>query len=117
MQKQLTCIQCPNGCRLTAIQLPDGSVKVTGNLCRKGEEFGTAELTDPRRSVTTTVRTLFADLPFLPVRTDAEVRKADIPRVLAAARQTTVTQRLHVGDAAVENADGSGIKLIATMDM
>ena len=61
MQKELTCIQCPNGCRLTATRNGDGSVTVTGNLCRRGEEFGTAELTCPRRSVTTTVRTAAID--------------------------------------------------------
>lgn len=117
MQKELTCIQCPNACRLTAVQQPDGSVAVSGNLCRKGQDFGVAELTCPRRSVTTTVRTAFEELPWLPVRTDREVKKADIPRVLAMASRTVVTARLRVGDIAVENADGAGASLIATMDV
>ncbi len=115
--KELTCIQCPNGCRLCTTLHGDGSVTVTGNQCRRGEAFGIAELTDPRRSVTTTVQTAFPELPWLPVRTDGEVKKADVPLVLSAARRARITARLRMGDVAVTDAGGTGVNLIATMDV
>ena len=117
MEKQLTCIQCPNGCRLTAVVHEDGSVTVTGNLCKRGEEFAVSEVTDPRRSVTTTIRTTFSELPRLPVRTSFEVRKADVPAVMAAAHAAVIDRRLSTGDIAVRDAGGTGADLLATMDL
>ena len=36
--KELTCIVCPNGCRLM-VEEADGGFRVTGNRCKRGEEF------------------------------------------------------------------------------
>ena len=36
--------------------------------CPKGKEYAINEMTDPRRSIATTVRTIFKECPVLPVR-------------------------------------------------
>ncbi len=117
MEKAFVCIQCPNGCRLTARVRDDGSIAVSGNGCNRGAAFAEQEMTCPMRSLTTTVKTVFPELPWLPVRTCGEIRKADIPAVMRAARGVTVTERKRMGDVILANAAGAGCDLIATVDM
>ena len=55
MTRELICIGCPMGCRLTA-EIEDGAVThVTGNTCRRGEEYAKKECVAPMRTVTGTV--------------------------------------------------------------
>ena len=56
MTKELVCIVCPRSCRMTITSDGDELV-VTGNTCKRGKEFAVSEMTDPRRTVCTTVRT------------------------------------------------------------
>ena len=58
MTKELVCIVCPRSCRMTITSDGDELV-VTGNTCKRGKEFAVSEMTDPRRTVCTTVRTAF----------------------------------------------------------
>ena len=56
MTKNLTCIGCPMGCQLTA-EIVDGAVlSVTGNTCKRGEDYARKECVAPMRTVTGTVR-------------------------------------------------------------
>jgi CxxC motif-containing protein len=117
MKKELICITCPNGCRLTAEKFDDGSVTVTGNLCPKGEEFARAELTAPMRSLTTTVRTVFSEMPFLPVRTNGVIPKESVMAVMDALRGIVLENRVRCGDIVVSDISGTGCDIIATLDI
>ena len=55
--KQLVCIVCPNGCRLTVTEEGQG-IHVTGNRCPRGIDFATTELTHPMRTISSTVKTV-----------------------------------------------------------
>ena len=114
--KELYCITCPNGCRMTA-ELRDGEVVVEGNGCKRGVDFARAELTNPTRSLTTTVRTSFAQAPVLPVRTDGEIPKDRIKEAMAALRGVVVDRPLHCGDTVMDDIAGSGMRVIATSDL
>ena len=65
--KQLVCIGCPRGCRLT-IEEMDGEFIVSGNSCPRGKAFAVSEMTMPKRTICSTVKTSFPDAPVLPVR-------------------------------------------------
>ena len=65
--KELTCIGCPRGCTLKIERGGDGW-SVTGNTCPRGKEFAISEMTAPKRTICSTVRTAFPDAPVLPVR-------------------------------------------------
>ena len=108
----LTCIVCPNGCRISA-ELIDGQYVLSGNKCARGAEFAEKELTDPKRCVTTTVRTVFPYLPALPVKTKGEMAKALIPAVIRALAGVTVTRALSAGETVAENVLGTGVDVIA----
>lgn len=126
--KQLTCIVCPNGCRLTIEETERApgenvgsgaerqTVRVTGNLCKKGEAFAVQEVTDPRRSVTTTCRTAFAGIPVVPVRTNGEVRKDLMQQVVAEVNHITIREPMKIGDVIIKNVSGTGVDIILCTD-
>lgn len=76
--KELVCIVCPNSCKLSISE----NGEVTGARCPRGKKFATEELTCPKRTVCTTVATVFDDYPVLPVRTETEIPKDKIPALM-----------------------------------
>jgi CxxC motif-containing protein len=114
--KELLCIVCPNGCRLQVEGTSD-SLTVTGNKCPRGIDFARAEITNPMRTLTTTVRTNFKGVPVLPVRTAGEIPKGKIRDVMRYLNGITVTKRLAVGDAVAEDVLGLGVNVIATSNL
>ena len=111
--KELTCIACPNGCRIIA-EMQNGQYVFSGNRCTRGLDFAVAELTAPMRSFTTTVRTVFHDMPALPVRTKGEVPKEMIPEIIRVLASVLVSRRIGIGETIAANILGSGIDVIAT---
>ena len=89
MKKELICIVCPQGCRLT-VEEKDGSYQVSGNTCKRGEAYGINEITAPRRVITTTVKLEGGRCPRLPVK---------------------------MGDVVLADVMGTGVDVIATRDM
>ncbi len=112
--KELTCIVCPNGCRLTVTD-EGGELKVSGATCKRGEAFGKSEVLNPTRSITSTVATKFKDFPLLPVKTAGEIPKDKIFEAMKLINAVKVTKRLKTGDVIID--DFFGAKLVATTDM
>jgi CxxC motif-containing protein len=114
--KTLTCIVCPNGCNLTIEKVGQEWI-VKGNLCPKGKEFAVNEMTNPKRSICSTVRTIFKNMPRLPVRTYGEIPKDYIMSLMREINKIELTQKVHSGDIILENILGTGVNVIATSDM
>ena len=70
---ELTCIVCPMGCRMTIEKAADGNFDVSGNTCPRGKEYAINELTNPVRTLTSTVR--FSNGKIAPVKTNLPVPK------------------------------------------
>ena len=113
--KEIVCIVCPNGCRIRCEQTQDG-VHFTGQKCKRGESYATAELTHPMRSLTTSVKTVFADAPVVSVRTDGEVEKTMLQQISSALGQIVVTNRVQIGDVIAKNICDTGVNIICTSD-
>jgi CxxC motif-containing protein len=90
---------------------------VEGNACKRGVDFAEAEMTNPTRSLTTTVRTSLPGIPVLPVRTDGEIPKEKIMEAMRALSNVVISRELDCGDTVYENIAGSGVKVIATSDL
>lgn len=108
-----TCIVCPRGCRLR-IRRRGGEIEVEGNECPRGVEHGIREATDPRRLVTTTVRTSFARSPRLAVRSSAEVPLQEIPRLMRLTDGVLIDRPVSCGELLRAELFGPGIHLVAT---
>ncbi|MDR2647224.1 MAG: DUF1667 domain-containing protein [Oscillospiraceae bacterium] len=115
MIREMICITCPTGCKLT-VDLNGETLKVSGNACKRGEAFALAEMTCPTRSLTTTLRTVFPEAPALPVRTKSEIPKASVMPAMRYLASIVVQERLRCGDVAAVLPD-CGVEMIASSDL
>jgi CxxC motif-containing protein len=116
--KTILCIVCPNGCRLHAEKSAEGyaaeDYAISGNKCQRGIDFAVAEITNPTRTLTTTVRTSFPGVPVLPVRTAGEIPKGKIREAMDCINAITVSRPLGIGEIVAENILGLGVDVIVT---
>ena len=110
MNKELTCIVCPVGCALW-VELDGNEVKsVTGNTCPRGKAYAQTECTNPKRTVTTTMRC--SDGGLVSVKTDVPIPKDEIFDCMALINSTVAELPVAIGDVLIENAFGA--RVIAT---
>ena len=111
--RELVCIVCPKGCTMK-IEEKDGEISVTGNSCKRGASFAVSEITEPKRTVCTTVRTVFKDAPVIPVRVSAEIPKDRIFDVMREINAVTLSSPVGRNDVIIKNVLGLGADVIAT---
>lgn len=111
----LTCIRCPRGCQIKAT-LHDGEVaSLAGNSCKRGEVYAKAELTNPVRTVTTTVPVVgSAAEKMISVKTSRDVPKSKVMDVMVAVMPLVAHAPVRIGDVICENIAGTGADLVAT---
>ena len=114
--KEFSCISCPRGC-LLHVEEENGGFTVTGNSCPRGREFAISEMTSPKRTICSVVKTVFADAPVLPVRVSADIPKEMIFDVMGEINSVTLTERIGRGDIVIENVLGLGVDVISTSDL
>ena len=108
----IVCIVCPKSCRITAI--PGDPPAITGHSCKRGYRFALDELTAPKRTVCTTVKTVFPEAPVLPVKTSAEIPKDKIFDLMRAVNAFTLEKRVARGESVIPNALSLGVDVVAT---
>ncbi len=113
MQKKMICIACPNGCHLT-VRKTDDKIEVIGNKCSKGEEYGKAEVTNPKRTVTAVVKTNIKEMPYVSVRTDKPYPKGKINDLLKKLYTMEVSAPIKRGKVILENFDNTGVNVVCT---
>ncbi|MBE6611795.1 MAG: DUF1667 domain-containing protein [Ruminococcaceae bacterium] len=115
MKKNLTCIVCPVGCRLEVTMDEAGAIReITGNTCKRGYDYAMTEFTDPRRTLTTTVKLTGSDSDkFLPVRTSAPIPKPKLMEAMALVNTLTASAPVKAGDIICADFIEAGIHLIA----
>ena len=112
---ELICIVCPQGCHLHVDEKNEFSV--TGNSCARGEAYGKTELTNPTRTVTSTVRVCGAAHRRCPVKTSAPIPKACILSAVELLDGVTLEAPILLGQPIVKNICGTGIDFIATQSL
>jgi CxxC motif-containing protein len=114
-EDELTCIVCPIGCRMHVSRKEDGSLRVTGNKCKRGAAYAEEEFRDPRRMVTGTCAVADGTFYRLPVRSSESVPVDRIPRFLNAMYELRVPAPVRRGEVIARNLGDTGIDLVATM--
>lgn len=115
--RNLTCIGCPLGCAIT-VESEAGDIKsVTGNTCKRGDDYARKEVTHPTRIVTSTVRVKGGEIPMASCKTAADIPKEKIMDIMACINRITVTAPVHIGDVLLENAADTGVSIVATRDV
>jgi len=116
MKRDMVCIICPNSCEMTVIY-DDSTLEVEGNKCSRGRDFAIKEIRNPMRSICSTVRTTFKELPRIPVKTDGEVPLNMIFEVMDEINNVVVDRILCTGSIVLENVLGLNINVVLTADM
>lgn len=114
--RELVCIGCPRGCTMQ-IEGEGKDIKVTGNTCKRGEQFAISEITRPMRTICSTVKTAFSEYPVLPVRVSDEIPKDEIFNVMAEINKAIVKRPVKRGDVIIKNVLNLGVDIIATSDL
>ena len=118
MNKEMTCIVCPNGCTLQLdYEIREGKPvleKVTGNLCSRGEEYARQELLAPKRTIASSVLVEGGELPLVSVRTRGAIPKEQIFPVMEEIRKCQGKALVRAGTVLIPNVLGLGADVIAT---
>lgn len=113
--RNMTCIQCPRGCRLSVEIDPDGTVaSVDGNGCDLGKVWAKREVEDPVRTLTTSIRVLRGVEDLVSVRTSAPIPRRLLAEALAVAKELRVEAPVALGRVVAENLAGTGVTLVST---
>lgn len=114
--RTLICIGCPNGCLVTVDKNPDGSLSITGNACKKGEEYARNEVTAPKRTVTSIVRVTGGKNPVVSVKTKEEIPKEKIAACMEEINRTALKAPVSLGQIVIADVAGTGVDIVATAD-
>ena len=113
MSKELTCIVCPRGCRLTI----DDNLNVTGNSCPRGTQYAKDEMTNPKRMITSIVRVKNRENMMVSVKTSASIPKGKIFDILEEIAKVSVDAPIHIGDILIKDVLGTGSDIVATKEI
>jgi CxxC motif-containing protein len=112
----IICVLCPKGCRAV---LGDGMGEIAnrGELCKRGIHYVEEERKEPKRLLTTTVKTRGSRVKLFPVRTSGPVPKRILPECMEAIAVLAVNPPIRCGEVIVPNLLESGQDLIASDDL
>lgn len=113
MKKELVCIVCPMGCRIRVDGIGD-ALTITGQTCRRGEEYAIAECTAPTRTVTSTLH--LEDGRSVAVKTAAPIPKEKIFELMAIIRAATAKAPVRIGQVLIPGIFGTDIVATAAVD-
>lgn len=118
MLKEFTCILCPNGCEIQAEVDENNTIQsITGANCQGGASYVRQELTDPQRTISSSVLVKGGALPLVSVRLSRPVPKASIFPVMEQIKKITLTAPVHTGEVILPNVLGLGSDVIITKDV
>ena len=117
IEKELICVNCPMGCRLTVALDGDKVVSVKGNNCPRGKTYAEKECVSPERILTTTVKINSGTHRVLPVITDREIPLGKIFEAMDILKGVSVEAPVSEGQVIVHDILGSGANVVASRSM
>ncbi|AAK79293.1 CxxC motif-containing protein [Clostridium acetobutylicum] len=114
MEIELICICCPKGCHL---KVDDKSLRVEGNNCPRGAEYGVNEITNPVRTITSTVKVEKGEAVIVPVKTKEPIPKKLTMGCMEEINKAVINAPVKIGDVVIKNVLGTGIDVVATKNV
>lgn len=114
MKREVICTTCPMGCRI-AVEKSGDELKISGNGCPRGRVYAAAEVTDPVRMLTTSMRAEGCE-GLVSVKTSAPVPKAQLCALSEKIGQYRAKLPVRVGDVLIKDLI-AGVDVLATKDM
>ena len=118
MKKEYTCIVCPNGCAIEA-EYSDGGDDIIfrGALCRRGEAYVRQELTDPRRTISSSALVKGGEKDLVSLRLTSPIPLAMIDDAMEEIKKLRIEAPVSSGDILIKDLLGTGSDVIATRDV
>lgn len=114
--KQFICINCPLGCRLSVTMADGKAVSVSGNTCKRGEDYGLQESMAPQRVLTCLMRASDREKPFS-VKTSRPIPKEMLFKCASEIYRTYPAAPIAMGDIVIHDLCGTGTDVLATQDL
>lgn len=120
--REMICINCPIGCNLKVYGDNEENIRVEGNKCPRGLQYGTDEVLNPKRMVTSSVPLRKDEntgiYQMISVKTSEAVPKELIFSVLKEIKSIDLKskgiKKIEVGDILLENVCNTGVDIVAT---
>ncbi|MCW4029719.1 MAG: DUF1667 domain-containing protein [Candidatus Bathyarchaeota archaeon] len=117
MKKEIICIGCPMGCYL-AVDYDETVIRaLSGNRCKVGLEYAEKEMSNPVRTLTTTVKVKHGVLPLVSVRTNKPIPKSRIFDAMNLLSNVEVEAPIKIGEAIIQNVFDTGVNIVATKNI
>ena len=112
--REIVCILCPIGCKIS-VEIKDGEViKIENAECRRGRDYSIQEVTSPVRDFFTTVRVEGGMIPVLSVRSTRPIPKNMLMACASELAKIVISPPVRLGDTVVNNILNLGIDIVAT---
>ena len=108
--KELTCIVCPRGCRLKV----DDQMEVTGNACPRGKIYALNELTNPTRTITSSIRVGNRPYTLVSVKTSCPIPKGKMFEAMKEIDKLSIEAPTEIGQIVKKNILGLEADIIIT---
>lgn len=115
--REMICINCPMGCRLTVDDSNLQDIKVAGNICPRGVIYAKNEITSPKRMVTGSVKVAGGNIAMVSVKTREAIPKHLIFDSLELLKNVVLQAPVHIGDVVIADVCGCGVDIIATKEI
>ena len=114
MDRLITCINCPVGCRMTVSLSDTGEfISVSGNTCPRGAVYARQECTLPERMITAVIPVQGSSMP-LSVKTSRPVPKTLISSVMRELGRLKLCAPISPGQVVLADVLHTGADIIAT---
>ena len=112
--KEFTCINCPAGCNLK-VTIDGDNITVSGNNCDKGKLYAIDEVTNPKRIVTSIIKTDRNN--YVSCKTDRPVSKDKVLEVTSEMKKIIVKEPIKIKDILIKNVCGLDSNIVATKNI
>ena len=114
MKRDITCVACPLGCAITVEYDDTGVISVTGNTCKRGDAYARSEVTNPTRSLATSVKVNGGIYPVVPVKSSQPIPKGMMFECMKVINSVSVDAPVKLGQVIISNILGTGADIVAT---
>lgn len=117
MKKEMICIGCPMGCYLNVDYDGAKMSNVSGNRCKVGLEYAEKEISNPQRTLTSTVKVRNGYLPLVSVKTNKPIPKNRIFDAMNLLAKVEVEAPIKIGEPILQNILDTSVNIIATKNI
>ena len=114
MKRNLTCIVCPKGCSINVEFEGNNIISISGNTCKRGEEYARNECTNPVRTITSTI---YTKKGVLPVKSNGGIPKKYMFDCIKIINNYEAVLPIHIGDVIIRNILNTGVDIVSTQNM